>query len=70
MSKEQKLKKILANILEIDNVTLDTVLDSRGSWDSLAMISFIAEAGEAFECAISPEDLREAQTASDLLKLV
>lgn len=67
MSKDQKLKEIIADILEMDTVTPDTVLDP---WDSLAMISFIAEAGEEFECNISPEDLREAKTVSDLMKLV
>ena len=67
MSKEQKLKEIIADILEIDDVTLDTILDP---WDSLAMISFIAEAGEAFECEMSPENLREAKIVRDLLELV
>lgn len=67
MNKEEKLLEIIAEILEIDDVTLATDLDP---WDSLAMISFIAEAGEAFECAISPEILREAKIVSDLMKII
>lgn len=67
MSKQEELSEIVAEILEIDEVNLDTILDP---WDSIAMISFIAEAGEAFDCAISPEDLREAKKVSDLLELV
>ncbi len=67
MSKEQKLIEIIADILELEDVTLETALDP---WDSLAMISFIVEASEAFECEISPEDLREAKIVNDLTSLV
>jgi len=67
MTKEEKLFEIVEDILEIEGVTLDTELIQ---WDSLAMISFIAEASEAFECEIAPQDLRNAEIVRDLMVLV
>jgi len=71
MSKETKLIEIVADILEfeIDEVSLETVLDD-GSWDSLAVVSFMAEADSEFGKTLSPTKVSSVASVKDLLDLI
>lgn len=61
----------LEEMLELDAGSLspDTALDSLDSWDSLAVISFIALVDEHFDHVVAGEDLAKAKTIGDLLAL-
>jgi len=61
----------LEEMLEADAGSLspDTVLDSLDSWDSLAVISFIALVDEHFDHVVAGEDLAKAKSIGDLLAL-
>lgn len=61
----------LEEMLEADAGSLspDTGLDSLDSWDSLAVISFIALVDEHFDHVVAGEDLAKAKTIGDLLAL-
>ncbi len=61
----------LEEMLEADAGSLspDTTLDSLDSWDSLAVISFIALVDEHFDHVVAGEDLAKAKTIGDLLAL-
>lgn len=61
----------LEEMLETDPGSLspDTALDSLDSWDSLAVISFIALVDEHFDHVVAGEDLAKAKTIGDLLAL-
>lgn len=61
----------LEEMLELDAGTLvpDATLDSLDSWDSLAVISFIALVDEHFDRVVAGEDLAKAKTIADLLAL-
>ena len=62
----------LDEMLELDPGTLqgpETLADI-DSWDSLAVISFIALADEKFNIVVAGEALAAAKTVDDLLKLV
>lgn len=71
MSKENKLIEIIAEILEseIEDVSLETKLDS-STWDSLAIVSFMAEADSEFGKSLSPTDVGSANTVADLFNLI
>lgn len=62
----------LEEILEADAGTLSesTSLDSLDTWDSLAVISFIAYVSDEFDHVLSGDDLRDAKTVGDLIALV
>jgi len=62
----------LEEMLEADAGTLspDTALDSLDSWDSLAVISFIALVDEHFDHVVAGEDLAKAKSIGDLLALI
>lgn len=61
----------LEEMLELDSGTLvpDATLESLDSWDSLAVISFIALVDEHFDRVVAGEDLAKAKTIADLLAL-
>ncbi|MFY8095052.1 MAG: acyl carrier protein [Niveispirillum sp.] len=61
----------LEEMLELDAGSLspDTALDSLDSWDSLAVISFIALVDEHFDHVVAGEDLAKAKSIGDLLAL-
>lgn len=61
----------LEEMLEADAGSLspDTALDSLDSWDSLAVISFIALVDEHFDHVVAGEDLAKVKTIGDLLAL-
>ncbi|MEA1653149.1 acyl carrier protein [Nitrospirillum sp. BR 11164] len=62
----------LDEMLELDPGTLTggETLDGIDSWDSLAVISFIALVDEKFNIVVAGEDLAKAKTVDDLLALV
>ena len=62
----------LDEMLELDPGTLQgpEVLKEIDSWDSLAVISFIALADEKFNVVVEGEKLAAARTVDDLLALV
>ncbi|MBB6252237.1 acyl carrier protein [Nitrospirillum iridis] len=62
----------LDEMLELDPGTLQgpEELDGIDSWDSLAVISFIALVDEKFDTVVAGEDLAKAKTVDDLLALV
>ncbi|WP_412501515.1 acyl carrier protein [Shewanella chilikensis] len=69
MNVQDKLLEIVAEILEDDDVTLDTELNDE-NWDSLAVVTFISEADNEFDKMISPSLLNNVEKVSDLLELV
>lgn len=71
MSKENQLLEIVAEILEleVEEVTLETELDE-ANWDSLAIVSFIAEADSEFDKVLSPKDVSSVTSVKGLLDLI
>ncbi|HYD70513.1 phosphopantetheine-binding protein [Azospirillum sp.] len=63
--------RALDELLELDPGTLkgDEVLEALESWDSLAVISFIALVDETFGTVVAGEKLAKAATIADLLEL-
>lgn len=69
MSNVNKLLEIVSEIIEVDDVSLDTELNE-GNWDSLAVITFISEADNEFDRVVSPSQLAKVTKVSDLLELI
>lgn len=68
MGYENFLKE-LAQVLELDDVTEDTVLDSQ-IWNSLNLISVITLIDENYDVRINTEKIQNCNTVKDLLKLI
>jgi acyl carrier protein len=61
----------LDELLELDpgTLTADTMLETLDSWDSLAVIGFIALVDEKLGIVVEGQKLAKADTAGDLLAL-
>ncbi|MCE9793802.1 phosphopantetheine-binding protein [Shewanella indica] len=69
MNNVDKVLEIVAEIIEVDEVTLETELNDE-NWDSLAVVTFISEADNEFDKVISPSALSNVTKVSDLLELI
>ena len=71
MSKETKLIEIVAEILEceLEEVSLETELNE-DIWDSLSVVSFMAEADSEFGKTLSPTEVVDVKSVKDLLDLI
>jgi len=64
----KKISEITETELSLMNES--TKLSSLGAWDSLANVVFIAYAVSDFGVHLSGEELMEAETVGDLVKMV
>ncbi|CAH6799842.1 Carrier domain-containing protein [Vibrio chagasii] len=69
MSNVNQLLEIVAEILEVDDVSLETPLNE-DNWDSLAVVTFISEADNEFDKVVSPSEVNKVTKVADLLELI
>jgi acyl carrier protein len=70
--KQSEFLALIDDILEepAGTVRADQLLEELPSWDSLAMVSFIAVVNGQFELTLEAEKLKNARSVDDLLALV
>lgn len=69
MDKKNKLLEIVADILEVESVNLNTELNE-DNWDSLAVVTFISEIDSTFNIIVSPSIVSEASSVQKLFDLI
>lgn len=69
MNNVNQLLEIVAEILEVDDVSLETILNEE-NWDSLAVVTFISEADNEFDKVVSPSEVNKVTKVADLLELI
>ena len=69
MSKVQDILNIVAEIMEVDTVAVDTPLDS-SNWDSLAIVSFISDIDGEFDQILNAAEVGKVATVGELVALV
>lgn len=67
--KEELLNKI-AEILEVDHVSLDDQLESFDDWDSLTALSIIALADSEYNKKLTNNTLKEFKSIDDLVNFI
>ena len=66
MTNEEK-KEILADILELDEVTEDMILEELETWDSVAILSVISVMDEKFGKYPHASEIMKYKTVNDLM---
>ena len=68
----EKMLKIISEILEVDLTEQDLSrnLNTISEWDSIAGLGLMMKADEEFDVTITPEQLENSVTLSDLIKLL
>ena len=67
---EKKLIEQIAEILEVDTVTLDDELSSFDEWDSLTVLSIIALVDSDYNKTLSHNQLKQFVIVGDLVSFI
>lgn len=69
---KKKYLLLLDKVLELDAGTLTGTeeLSDLDSWDSLAVLGFIAAVDKEFNLVLSPDDINKARTVDELVDLL
>ena len=67
---ESKFLEIIKNILDDENISMDSKLSEIEEWDSLSVVSYIAMADTKCGKKISPEQLKNCGSIRDLYSLI
>lgn len=66
----EDFENALAEMLEVDSVTLEDDLSSFDVWDSLTILSIIAYCDSEFKVALSTDEINDSSTIGGLKELV
>ena len=66
----EDLNKILAEILEVEQVNSQDIITEFEVWDSLTALSIIAAIGEKYNVYLSSKEIMEARTIKNLEKTI
>ena len=66
----EDFENALAEMLEVDSVTLEDDLSSFDVWDSLTILSIIAYCDSEFNVALSTDEINDSSTIGGLKELV
>lgn len=69
---EKKIINLMAEILEVDetDLTLNTILDDKESWDSMAKLSLIVVVSDEFNKKLTSSEIKDFHTIGDIVKFV
>lgn len=66
----EKLFAIFKEVLEIENIGLETSRDDVESWDSFAHLNVVAEVEDRFKIKIPFEDILQIRKVGDFVKYI
>lgn len=66
----QNLIALLEDVTKEPNLKLDTELVSLAGWNSLSIMSLLAELDKQFGIEVNPADLDDCESISDLSELL
>ena len=67
---EQEFLSRMKNILDNENISMDSTLSEIEEWDSLSVVSYIAFANSVFHKNISPEKIKTCNSIRDLYTIL
>ena len=66
---EQEFLSRMKNILDNENISMDSALSEIEEWDSLSVVSYIAMA-DSFHKNFSPEEIKTCNSIRDLYTIL
>ncbi len=70
MTQNEFIEKMV-DILDYEgDLQMDTILEDLEEWDSLSILSFLAEMGQYAKGTINASDVKKAKTIEDLFALL
>lgn len=67
---EEKVIEILKEVLEDNNVNLETSQDNNSNWDSLRHLNLVVELETEFDYSFEPEEIASMKSVNDILNIL
>lgn len=67
---EEKIVEIVRNVLEDDNVDINTSQTNNARWDSMAQLNLIVELESEFGLSLEPEEISSIKSVKDIIETV
>ena len=69
MDQETFIEK-MKDLLDQEELTMDSDLEEIEEWDSLAFVTFLAMTNQVAKRRVAPKEIKTAKTVGDLFKLL
>ena len=67
---EEKVIEIVRNVLEDDNVDVNTSQANNARWDSMAQLNLMFELESEFGVSLEPEEISSIKSVKDIIEIV
>ena len=67
---EEKVFKILKDVLEMDEVSMNTSQDNCENWNSLRHLNLVSELEDEFDVEFEPEEIAEMKSVDIILETI
>ena len=67
---EEKVFKILKDVLEMDEVSMNTSQDNCENWNSLRHLNLVSELEDEFGVEFEPEEIAEMHSVNSIIEIV
>lgn len=67
---EEKVFKILKDVLEMDEVSMNTSQDNCENWNSLRHLNLVSELEDEFDVEFEPEEIAEMKSVNNIIEII
>lgn len=67
---EEKVFKILKDVLEMDEVSMNTSQDNCENWNSLRHLNLVSELEDEFDLEFEPEEIAEMKSVNNIIEII
>lgn len=67
---EEKVFKILKDVLEMDEVSMNTSQDNCENWNSLRHLNLVSELEDEFDVELEPEEIAEMHSVNSIIEII
>ena len=67
---EEKVLEILKEVLEDENVNIETSQENNSNWDSLRHLNLIVELESDFDVSFEPEEIAEMSSVKKIIAIL
>ena len=67
---EQKVICVLKEVLEDDNVTIETSRENNSAWDSLRHLNLVVELESEFDYSFEPDEISRMKSVIDIISIL
>lgn len=67
---EEKVIKIMKDVLEMDEVSMNISQDNCENWNSLRHLNLVSELEDEFDVEFEPEEIAEMKSVNSIIEII